>query len=242
MLERKWVHSLLATSDILEPLESSSVTHVNGTVDRILLKDNRACGVVMDGKELTAKVVFVAGGTLDTTSLLARTGIGGPAPGTHLTYHPVMIAQVILDESLRPTFGETGIPARLQIPPTPNTPWNTMVLRDTSPATPHPDDADVEENSLIEIQIFWPVDNRPSNRMELTEGGITFDVPLSATDRANMLAPRKDTDLIVQSLGRYRRGAEPAWLDLGFAHLMGHVALVTTPIAQLSTRTAGRTA
>lgn len=104
-----------------------------------------------------------------------------------------------------------------------------MVLRDTSPATLHPEDVDVEENSLIEIQIFWPVDNRPSNRMELTEGGITFDVPLSATARANMLAPIKDTDLIVQSLGRYRRGAEPAWLDLGFAHLKGACRIGNDP-------------
>ncbi len=60
-----------------------------------------------------------------------------------------------------------------------------MVLRDTSPATPHPEDVNIEENSLIEIQIFCPVDNRPSNRMELTEGGITLDVRLSAADRAN---------------------------------------------------------
>ena len=148
----------------------------------------------MDDKELTAKVVFVAGGTIDTTCLLAWTGIAGPAPVTHLTYHPVMITQVILDEGARPTFGETDIPTRPQIPPHPNNPWNARVLRDTSPATPYPDDADVKENSLVEIQIFCVVNNRPSNRRESTESGTTFDVSLSAADRANILAVRKDTD------------------------------------------------
>ncbi len=148
----------------------------------------------MDDKELTAKVVFVAGGTIDTTCLLAWTGIAGPAPVTHLTYHPVIMAQVIFNEGARPTFGETDIPTRPQIPPHPNNPWNARVLRDASPATPHPDDAVVKENSLVEIQIICPVDNRPSNRRESTESGTTFDVSLSAADRANILAVRKDTD------------------------------------------------
>lgn len=220
MNEDESIH-YLATADILEPIKDGLLTHVCGTVDRILVNDGKACGVLIEGQELIADVVFIAAGTIDTTLLLMRSEIGGPALGTHLTYHPVMIAQIVLDEHLRPPTGAADPPPRLQIPPTPQTPWNVMVLRDTSPVPPHPDDADVEENSLVEIQIFCPIENRPTNRMKLTDEGVKFDVPLSEKDRSNLLSIEKDADAIVKSLGRYRRGVERTWMDFGFAHLMG---------------------
>lgn len=57
--------------------------------------------------------------------------------------------------------------------------------------------------------------------MQDTEEGVEFDVPLSEADRVNMLAIEKDADVIVKSLGRYRRGIERTSIDSGFAHLMG---------------------
>ncbi|MCP4944663.1 MAG: hypothetical protein GY924_22145 [Planctomycetaceae bacterium] len=65
-----------------------------------------------------------------------------------------MIAQVVLDESLRPPTGAAVPSPRLQIPPTPDSRWNVMVLRDTSPDPPHPDVANVEKNALVELQVF----------------------------------------------------------------------------------------
>jgi len=146
---------------------------------------------MVDVLELTAEAVFIEAGTVDTPLLLMRSEIGRPSLGTHLTYYPVMIAQVVLDESLRPPTGAAVPPPRLQLPPTPDSPWNVMVLRHTSPDPPHPDDANVGENALVELQVFCPIENRPMNRMQGTEEGIEFDVQLSETDRVDMQAIEK---------------------------------------------------
>jgi hypothetical protein len=60
---------------------------------------------MVDVLELTAEAVFIEAGTVDTPLLLMRSEIGRPSLGTHLTYHPVMLAQVVIDESLRPPTG-----------------------------------------------------------------------------------------------------------------------------------------
>ncbi len=146
---------------------------------------------MVDVLELTAEAVFIEAGTVDTPLLLMRSEIGRPSLGTHLKYYPVMIAQVVLDESLRPPTGAAVPPPRLQLPPTPDSPWNVMVLRHTSPDPPHPDDANVGENALVELQVFCPIENRPMNRMQGTEEGIEFDVQLSETDRVDMQAIEK---------------------------------------------------
>ncbi len=146
-------HSL-APPNILAIIEHELTTLVCGTVDRVILDDGKARGVMVDVLELTAEVVFIEGGTIDTPLLLMRSEIGRPSLGMHLTYHPVMIAPVVLDESLRPPTGAAVPPPRLQIPPTPDSRWNVMVLRDTSPDPPHPDVANVEENALVKLHVF----------------------------------------------------------------------------------------
>lgn len=75
MNEDESIH-YLATSDILEHKKGGLLTHVYGTVDRILVNDGRACGVLIDSQELTAEVVLIAAGTIDTTLLLVRSQIG----------------------------------------------------------------------------------------------------------------------------------------------------------------------
>lgn len=84
-----------------------------------------------------------------------------------------------------------------------------------------PDVANVEENALVELQVFCRIEYRPMNGMQGTDEGFEFDGRLSETDRANMLAIENDADAIVKSLGRYRRGVERTSIDSGFAHLMG---------------------
>ncbi|MGI9445151.1 MAG: GMC oxidoreductase [Rubripirellula sp.] len=220
MNEHESIH-YLAISDILAPVGDGLIPHVCGRVDRIIFDDGKAYGVAVDGLDFTAEVVFIKAGTSDTPLLLMRYEISGPAVVTHLTYHPVMIAQVVLDESLRQPTGVAVPPPRLQIPPAPDSPWNVMALRDTSPDPPHPDVANVEENALVELQVFCPIEYRPMNGMQGTEEGIEFDVQLSETERVVMLALEKDADTIVKSLGRYRRGVERTSMDSGFAHLLG---------------------
>ena len=83
---------------------------------------------MVDVLEFTKEVVFIEARMTDTPLLLMRSEIGRPSLRTQFTYHPVMSAQVVLDESLRPPTGAAVPPPRLQIPPTPDSPWNVMVL------------------------------------------------------------------------------------------------------------------
>lgn len=114
-----------------------------------------------------------------------------------LTYHPGLFSQSVLDEKLCRAKGH-DVPSRLQIPPTSTPPWNTMILRDTSPTPADPPDAEVAPNRLAEIQLFCPVDNHPDNTM-LVNGGVRFDVPLRGPDRLRMDA------VVADSLGRIWR-------------------------------------
>lgn len=162
----------------------------------------------------------MAAGAFDTPLLLHRSGLRSTALGRYLTYHPVLFSQLVLDESLCRADGY-DIPPRLQIPPTTAAPWNTMILRDTCPAPVQPADVEVASNRLVEIQSFCPVDTHRDNTMVIGDDGVRFDVPLRAADRARMDAVVADQHRLAASLGRFRAGVEPQWMDLGFAHVMG---------------------
>jgi len=219
----------VATSDILSPINERAIEHLNGQVEKLILRDGKATGVWINGNEMEADVIFLAGGTIGTTRLLFQSGIESAALGKYLSYHPVLISQLVLADDLRAPSDVTDSPPRIQIPPTLDRPWNTMVLRDSYPIPPRDDDADIPENSLTEIQNFCPIENRKTNRMVLTDSTTTFDVPFSSSDREKMAAILDDAQEVATALGRFRRGCEPIWLDLGFAHLMGSCRIGEDP-------------
>lgn len=208
----------VASADILA---GSGVAIRTAEVRRIAV-DGRCCAGVelADGHRIDADVVIVAAGAFDTPLLLHRSRLGSPALGRHLTYHPVLFSQLVLDESLCRADGY-DIPPRLQIPPTTTAPWNTMILRDTCPAPARAADVEVASNRLVEIQSFCPVDNHSDNTMLIGDDGVRFDVPLRTADRARMDAVVADQHRLAAALGRFRAGVEPQWMDLGFAHVMG---------------------
>jgi choline dehydrogenase-like flavoprotein len=208
----------VASHDILA---GTGVDIRSGEVRRILLDGERITGVELAGGEhVEAEIVVVAAGAFDTPLLLHRSGLGSSALGRHLTYHPVLFSQVVLDESLCRADGY-DIPPRLQIPPTVAAPWNTMILRDTCPSPAQPPDIDVAPNRLVEFQTFCPVDNHPENTMIIGDDGVRFDVPLRPDDRSRMDAVLADQHRLATRLGRFRTGLEPQWMDFGFAHVMG---------------------
>jgi choline dehydrogenase-like flavoprotein len=83
---------------------------VGCAVDRVLVRDGRAAGVVatVGETELTveAPTVVVAAGGLESPALLLRSGIGGPAVGRFLRLHPTYFVTGLYDEEVRSWDGQ----------------------------------------------------------------------------------------------------------------------------------------
>ena len=136
------------------------------------------------GECLNARTVVVAAGAIGSPMLLHASGIrpvrARPIP--HLSCCADFSSRT---ESgvLRGRNGADLVP-RLWIPPTAAAEWNTMVLRDVNPLVPSGLDLHVDENRLVEIQSFCPVDVREENAMRMGDDGtVSFEVHLSAADQ-----------------------------------------------------------
>ena len=204
-------------ADVL-PSGSAGVTLLRGTVERLECQGRRVSAVV-DGRPVDAGAVVLAAGAIASPRLLEGCGLGGPALGRYLSYHPVLFSQVVLGEALAGEGPDT-VP-RLCVPPGPDHPWLVMVLRDTNPLAPAPPDERVAAHRLVEIQAFAPVDPHPDNRMTFSAGELEFSLPLRRPDEERMRAMERDAAEIGGMLGRFRAGCEPQWTPLGTAHLMG---------------------
>lgn len=88
---------------------------VDTTVDRVLVEDGRAAGVVgawtdrATGRTAAVTVraprVVVAAGSLESPAVLLRSGIGGPAVGKNLHLHPTTGALAIFGEDVKGWWG-----------------------------------------------------------------------------------------------------------------------------------------
>ena len=208
-----------ATADILGQCPAGVVVHRGEARLRL---EGRRCALTVNGARVTAGAIVVAAGAIDTPRMLWDAEIRPGALGTHLTYHPVIAAQILLDDGLWSDASAPDPPPRLQIPPTPDHPWNTMVLRDLTPFPPDPADAAVPGNRLIELQQFCAVEPHRDNRMAFgPHGAVRFDVPLRPADVERRARMMDDAHALGAALGRFRRGCEPGGMAPGFAHLMG---------------------
>lgn len=214
----------MAPADILAG--GPEVRVVAGQVERVLVEGGRAVGVRLDGADVRAEQVVLAAGAVDTPRLLWASGVRPPALGRHLSFHPVLIGQVVLDPPPTRAIRDPDPLPRLGVRPTPERPWFVMVLRDTCPLEPRPPDREVSANRLVEIQAFCPVDPHPDSRMSFAETGeIAFDVPLRDADAERMEAIERDVASIASRLGRFRAGCGPVWAPYGTPHLVGSVRM-----------------
>ena len=192
------------------------------------------CVATATGEErLEADALVVAAGVFATPRLLFASDLRLPALGRWLHYHPLLLAQLVLDEELSAPAGRADPPPRLWIPPTRRAPWHAMVLRDLGAGLP---EEPVEERRLIELQFFAPVEPRAEHCMRLDGTVPRFDVRLSERDRATLDAMRVDAEAVGRALGRWRKGCEPSWNPWGFSHPMGTTRMGDDPATSVVDR------
>jgi choline dehydrogenase-like flavoprotein len=210
--------------DILAGAENADkrVRVIEAKAERLIHRGGTVTGVAVGSETIEAPQVIIAGGAIGTPQLLHRSGIRPKALGHWLSYHPLLVAQLVLDGDLCAPPSEADRQPRLQIPPTEKAEWFSLVLRDVSPFSPKAPDVDVDANRLVEIQGLCPVDIVEENGIRFDdESRPTFEVPLSPADQARLDGAKQDADRIAATLGRYRAGCEPIWMPFGFAHMTG---------------------
>lgn len=194
----------------------------DGGVERLLHDGSRVAGVAVGDATIEANAIVVAAGAIGTPHLLHRSGIRPRALGRWLSYHPILVAEVVLDEDLCAARGVPDRPPRLQIPPTAAAEWYALVLRDVSPFEPREPDVTVDPNRLLDMQFICPVDTDESKGIRFDdESRPSFEVPLSPADEARLKGAEDDADALTAVLGRYRAGCRPEWMPFGFAHMTG---------------------
>ena len=208
---------------------ASRITIADTGADRLVTDGSRIVGIVAGGTTIAADGVVIAAGAIGTPQLLHRSGIRPKALGRRLSYHPLLVAQMVLNEALCAGPGPRDREPRLQIRPNDTADWYALVLRDVSPFQPEEPDIDIDPNRLAEIQTICPVDLDEDKAIRFDDKSRpTFDVRLSPADRARMDHALADCDAIVAKLGRYRSGCRPDWMPLGFAHMTGTTRMSAT--------------
>ncbi len=219
-----------APYDILAVSAASERVRISrADVSAVVGHGSRITGVVVGTETIEAKEVVVAAGAIGTPELLHRSGIRPRALGRWLSYHPILITQLVLDASV---CAEPGVPdrvPRLQIPPTDAAEWYALILRDVSPFKPTGPDVVVDPNCVVEMQLICPVDVDEKNGIRFDDRiRPSFEVPLSAADKSRLAGAKQDADEIAGLLGRYRAGCRPMWLEFGFAHMTGTTRMSAT--------------
>lgn len=182
----------------------------------------RIVGVSNGQESVTAGTVVVAAGAIGTPQLLHRSGIRPRALGRWLSYHPILICQLVLNERLCAAPGARDHEPRLQIRATGDTDWYALILRDVSPFQPEAPDTDIDPNRLAEMQLICPVDIAAENGIRFdNDSNPTFSLPLSDADQARLARAEVDAETLTARLGRYRAGCRPIWMPFGFAHMTG---------------------
>jgi choline dehydrogenase-like flavoprotein len=199
--------------------------HSGVRVTRLNTTGSRATGLEIetadnDRASLEAATIFVAGGAIETPRLLHRSGIRPTALGRGISFHVLLFGQVVLETALCPANHGSDLAPRFYIPPTVDTPWQVMLLRDTCPLPATEKIAD--PNRLLEFQAFLPVEFRDENVFVIhDDANDEFRFEFSRADRDRMLAMEEDVQALARQLGRWRRGCEPTWIPHGNAHIVG---------------------
>jgi C-glycoside oxidase len=226
--------SFTATKDILgsEYVRKSNITIQKGTrVIKLLFSGDRVDRLVTldtsgSRQEYRSDNYVIAAGVFGTPRLLFDSGIRPPALGRYLHYHPALMAQVVLGKSLHAPAHVYDLPPRLYLSPNSSHPWHTMILRDIFP---RPSSETVDQNRLVDLQSFAPIEIREENRMCFGSKERPFEVTLTRNDEEVMEKMSDDQHELARLLGRFRQGCTPFFLPSGMAHPMGTCRMGDNP-------------
>lgn len=182
-------------------------------------------------RQIKSKYIIIAAGAIETTQILYNSYVRSEALGKYLHYHPLILAQIILENGLCSDHHEIDLPARLYIPPTSNYPWHALLVRNIFASNTT---EQAHENQLLELEFFAPMEIRRENQVLLNKSNCRFKVSLTRNDQLLIEKMRVDLYKIAQQLGHFRQGCEPAIKAPGFAHPMGMCRMGIDPATSVA--------
>jgi choline dehydrogenase-like flavoprotein len=179
---------------------------------------------------LVADYYVVAGGSILTPQLLWASGIRPEALGRYLCEQTMATCQIVLSDDLAQQIpdGYDDPEPYLWIPVSENRPWHAQLHRGIFGYDAVP--PDVDRRLVTDLVWFSTCDVRESNAVTFSERvtdpyGMpqpTFHFRPSAADRARADDMVTDMARAASALGKFLPGAEPKFLEAGFAlHITG---------------------
>ncbi|MFC0533742.1 GMC oxidoreductase [Phytohabitans kaempferiae] len=189
-------------------------------------------------RTLVADVYVVAGGSVLTPQLLWTSGIRPDALGRYLCEQTMATCQVALSDDLAQRLdpGAPAVEPYLWIPVSPGRPWHAQLHRGVFGYAAVPDG--VDRRTVTDLVWFSTCDVRRDNAVTFSDRvadpyGLpqpTFHFRPSAADRARADDMVTDMTKAATALGKFLPGAEPAFLEAGFAlHITGTARMGAEP-------------
>jgi choline dehydrogenase-like flavoprotein len=200
--------------------------HSGPRIDCLVAKDANGAQ-----QKYRANNYVIAGGVFATPKLLYASGIRPPALGQYLHFHPLSMSQVVLDEELGAPKEIADPAPRLYLPPSASHPWHAMILRDIFSVR---SSEEVDENRLVELQFFAPIEVRRENRMILDSSEPRFDVTLTKNDENLLGRMVADQHELAKLLGHFRNQCAPFFVPSGMSHPMGTCRIGEDPASSVA--------
>lgn len=212
----------------------TGLVHSGGRVAGAVVRD------LTTGAErtLVADTYVVAGGSVLTPQLLWASGIRPDALGRYLCEQAMATCQVTLSDDLARLLddGPATVEPNLWIPVSPGRPWHAQLHRGIFGYAAVP--AGVDRWTVTDLVWFSTCDVRRDNAVTFSARvtdpyGLpqpTFHFGPSAADRARADDMVTDMTRAATALGKFLPGAEPRFLEAGFAlHITGTTRMGADP-------------
>jgi len=202
--------------------------YAEAPVQRVLIEDGRAAGVVVHGHEVRARYVVVAADALRTPQLLFASGVRLPALGRYLNDQPQTVFAVRLRDVDSPSdtgrndgeiVGQSGVG---WVPYTDEHPYHGQVMQLDASPIPLVSDDEPSPGTIVGLGWFCGKDLRAEDRIEFDQVEVDeYGMPkpsihyvLTDRDHASLAGAREQILRAARALGEFI-GDEPLVLAPG---------------------------